>query len=341
MKNPNVLHGSRFEPAQSPSAHRGSTEFCTQIAFGLSVPVWVYLAVLLVLAFAILTVRPAAGFSIDPSLTNGTPFDRSDDLLDAARWSDGAGSYVEHGVRGLGGGLEYSISPEFCARLIPRFIDSPSCDDLRRSVQQAFDVWAEENPKLRFVDVSGRVEAQLPPSWVADPWRGFGAEIDLLALSPDQFANVRGLGAWTQLWYLFADPLGTNGRVLPGNSITSADIIINSQACFYLDPESARSRCNNFGALLLHETGHIFGLGHSNDVDNGYFDTDDDPFNAMLIDCESPRRGLKLSSSADPQSVMNPGQRELGQARMELSEDELGAIRFLYPICFDAVDLSG
>ena len=80
------------------------------------------------------------------------------------------------------------------------------------------------------------MEAERPPSWVEDPRRGFGAEIDLLALSPDQYANVRGFGAWTRFWYVFVDSLGTNGRMLPGNSITSADIVIDSQLYFFLDP---------------------------------------------------------------------------------------------------------
>lgn len=291
------------------------------------------MAVILVIAAFAFTARPAAGFAIDTSLTAGTPFDCSDDLLDAVRWSDRPGSYVEDRVRGLGGGLEYAISSEFCANLIPQFIDRPSCKEIRRPVQQTVDIWTRDHPNLRFEDVSGRVDAALPPSWVNDPWRGFGAEIDLLALSPDQYAKVKGFGAWTQSWYLFADPMGTNGRILPGNSLTSADIVINSQACFYLDPAMAVAVCDHFGFLLLHETGHVFGLDHSGPTTgNGYFDSDYDPFNTMSIDCESPHDGLVLSPFADPASVMNLDQWEQNQARMELSADEMGALRFLYPV---------
>ena len=293
----------------------------------------------MVLVLTAVAVRPAAGFSIDSSLTNGTPSDRSDDLLDAARWSDRPGSYVEDGVRGLGGGLEYSISSEFCASLIPQFVDSPSCEDLRLSVQQTFDIWTRDNPKLRFEDVSGQVQTELPPTGVSDPWRGYGAEIDLLALNSDQYAKVKGFGAWTQFWYLFADPLGTNGRILPGNSMTSADIVLNTQACFYLDPAMAVDGCNDFGFLLLHETGHVFGLDHFDSSENGYFDSDSDPFNAMSIDCESPDKGLELSRFVDRESVMNLNQWEPGQVRMELSADDLGALRFLYPVCFDSGDI--
>ena len=279
-------------------------------------------------------------YSIDDSLTNGTPFDRSDDLLDAARWSDRPGTFADDGVRGLDGGLEYAISPEFCATLIPQFVDRPSCEDLQNSIERTFDIWTEDHPNLRFLDVSGRVATELPPSWVEDPWRGFGAEIDLLALNPDQYANVKGFGAWTQFYYLYADPMETNGSMLPGNSMTSADIVINFQACFFLDPAMAVDGCNDFGFLLLHETGHVFGLDHSDSLGNGYFDSDYDPFNPMSIDCEAPEKGLLLSPFLNPVSVMNLDQWELGQVRMALSADELGALRFLYPVCSSDGDLS-
>ena len=339
MKNTLILYGSRLRRHQPIPGPLG-TGHGIRTACRLAALWWPWVAVILVFAVAAVAARPVAGFAIDASLTNGTPSDRSDDLLDAARWSDRPGSYIEDRVRGLGGGLEYAISREFCASLIPRFVDRPSCEDLRLSIQRTFDIWTRDHPKLRFEDVSGRVEAKLPPSWVRDPWRGFGAEIDLLALSPDQYANVRGFGAWTQFWYLFADPMGTNGRILPGNSLTSADIVINSQACFYLDPVMAVDGCNDFGFLLLHETGHVFGLDHSNRLDIGYFDSDYDPFNPMLIDCELPHNGLVLSPFVNPESVMNLDQREQGQARMELSTDELGALRFLYPVCSGAGDSS-
>ena len=333
MKNSLILYLSRLGRAQQRSAIPGAT----RTGYGiLSAPLWPSVAIILLLAVATISPRPVAGFSIDANLTNGTPTDRSDDLLDAARWSDSPGSLVRNRVRGLGGGLEYSISPAFCTSLIPQFIDSPSCDELRLSIQQTFDIWAQDHPKLRFEDVSDRVRAELPTSGVRDPWRGFGAEIDLLALSADQYANVGGFGAWTQFWYLFADPRGTNRRTLPGNSLTSADIVINSQACFYLDPAMAVAGCNDFGFLLLHETGHVFGIDHSSRQGNGYFDSDFDPFNPMLIDCDSPHKGLELSPFADPLSVMNLDQWELGQVRMELSADEVGALRFLYPVCTGA-----
>lgn len=343
MKNIHILHASGLARAQRRSASLGSVE----TGHGIRTPWrlvarwWPWVAVIVAFAVVAVAARPVAGFAIDASLTNGTPNDLSDDLLDAARWSDRQGSLVEDGVRGLGGGLEYAVSAEFCATLIPQFIDNPSCEDLRLTIQQTFDIWTRDHPKLRFKDVTGLVEPELPPSWVNDPWRGYGAEIDLLALSPDQYPNVRGYGAWTQFWYLFSDPMGTNGSILSGNSMTSADIVINSEACYYLDQAMAEDSCNNFGYLLLHETGHVFGLDHSNRTDIGYFDNDYDPSNPMLVDCESPHSGLVLSPFVNPDSVMNVDQWKQGPVRMDLSADELGALRFLYPVCFEAADLAG
>lgn len=342
MKNQRILHDStlRRVPLRRATPSEPAGGRVSRAARRLAAPVWLLAAILMILAVVAIAAQPVAGFSIDASLTNGTPSDASDDLLDAARWSDRPGSYVEDRVRGLGGGLEYSVSSDFCGELIPRFVDNPSCEDLRVAIQQTFDLWTEDHPKLRFEDVSSRVATELPPSWVSDPWIGYGAEIDLMALSPDQYSKVKGYGAWTQFWYLFADPMGTNGRVLPGNSLTSADIVINSEACFYLDPAMAADGCNNFSSLLLHETGHVFALGHSNNVDNGYFDSDFDPLNSLVIDCETPHEGLVLSPFANPDSVMNLDQWEQRQSSMVLSSDELGALRFLYPVCSDVGFLS-
>ncbi len=131
MKNSVILIGSRLKRFQQQNVDPGlaRTGYGIRAVCRLAAPLWPWVAVTLVLALAaVTTARPVGGFAIDASLTNGTPSDRSDDLLDAARWSDRPGSYVDDRVRGLGGGLEYSISPEFCSRLIPRFIDPPSCD---------------------------------------------------------------------------------------------------------------------------------------------------------------------------------------------------------------------
>ena len=291
----------------------------------------------LIASFAMLGAAVAAfGFTIDESLTNRTPIDLSDDLNDAARWSNVPGSFVTQGVRGLGGGLEYTVASDFCTRMIPLFVDAPTCTQLRQSIQQAFDLWADPDEigaVLDFVDVSERVQPQLPPQGVSDPWRGYGSEIDILVLSPEEFPSLSYYAAWTQFWYLYADPIGTNGRVLTGNTLTSVDLVFNTAACYHLDAALTGRGCNHFGSLLLHEIGHALSLDHPNESGGRNFDSDGDPTNSIPIDCESPTQGLKLSSSVDTQAVMNSSQGMPQPVRTELSADDLGGRNFLYPIC--------
>ncbi len=117
---------------------------------------WIYWVIL---ALVLLLSSPANGFVLDDNLDNGTAKVYSDDLLDAARWTYGTQSLVKQGERGLGGGLEYAIASNFCRRLIPRFIDQPkpSCSRLETVIQQAFDQWSANHPRLKFVNVSNQI----------------------------------------------------------------------------------------------------------------------------------------------------------------------------------------
>ena len=296
--------------------------------------VWVSLVLVLVASLGTaITARPVLGFTIDDALTNGTPDDVADDLLDAARWSNVSGSYAEGNARGLGGGIEYSVASDFCGRLIPQFIDDLTCQDLRQSIQRSFDLWAEGHPTLRFVDTTDLVRPELPGPGVSDPWRGFGAEIDLFALSPDEYPRVRSFGTWTQFWCLFDDPIGTSGQVYPGNTITSADLVFNPESCYHMDPALAGRGCNHFESLLLHEIGHSLGLDHPDEFPDRNFESDQDPTNPIAINCQSPAQGLTSSPNITPQAVMTSGRGLPQPVRLELTQDDLGGRNFLYPIC--------
>ncbi len=268
------------------------------------------------------------GFTIDEALTNGTPSDPSDDLSDAARWSNVQGSLVEHDVRGLGGGIEYAIAGDFCTNIIPRFIDEPkpTCGQLKEAIKKAFDKWASGHSALKFADVTGKIQAARPPSGEREPWRGFGAEIDF-------FAFPYRLGAHTEFWFLFADPIGTNGKVLPGNTLTSADIIVNTNVCFHLDPALAGRGCNHFESLILHEIGHAIALDHPNEFPQRNFDTDNNPTNEISIDCKEPTKGLRLSSNIEQKAVMEGSLGKPEPVRPGLTQDDLGGRNFLYPTC--------
>ena len=284
---------------------------------------------------AAITPDHASGFTTSRVLDNGTPADPSDDLQDAARWTNAPGSLVEQNVRGLGGGVEYAIAAELCSKLIPRFVESPppTCDQVHEAIRGAFDRWSEGHPVLRFVDVSGRIQPLLPPPNARDPWLGFGAEIDILALSPQEFPRVAGLGAYTGFWFLRRSPVGTNGRLLPGNTLTSVDIVVNTTSCYHLDPGLTGGRCNHFGSLMLHEIGHALGLDHPNELPHRNFDTDDDPNNNIPISCEEPTRGLRLSNVIDHHAVMNGTMGQAEPVHTALRNDDLGGRNFHYPIC--------
>lgn len=278
----------------------------------------------LVLVLVGLVGQPAVAFTIDDVLTNGTD-DPSDDLLDAARWSNTTDSLVERGVRGLGGGLEYAFTSDFCTRLVPRFDNPlPTCADLRRAVQRAFDRWAAGHPFLRFVDVSGRIGPALGS--------GAGAEIDLLALSPAEFPRMRNLGSYAEFWFVRMNPFGTNGQQLPGNTLTASDIILNTESCFTINPAGS-PRCNHFESLILHEIGHALALDHPNEFRHRNFDTDDNPTNPIRVDCSRPSAGLRLSRAIDPRAVMNSSMGRPEPVHTGLTNDDLGGRDFLYPIC--------
>jgi hypothetical protein len=278
---------------------------------------------------------PASAFVIDPTLTNNTPDDPSDDLAAAARWSNVPGSLALHGIRGLGGGIEYALAADFCAALSPRFIDTPrpSCAQLEDALRRAMERWAGAHPILRFASLNGRIAAQLPPADAREPWRGFGAEIDYFVLDPEVYPKVRGLGAWTTSYWLVASPLGANDRLLPGVTITSVDIVFNARSCYHLDPSLAGRSCNHFESLALHEVGHALDLHHPSQHRARNFDSDADPLNLIPIDCQDPSRGLHLSSFIEERAVMNRGLGEPMPVIFALTNDDLGGRNFHYPIC--------
>lgn len=276
----------------------------------------------------------AYGFVIDDTLTNNTPNYPADDLQDAARWSSVRGSVVFN-IRGLGEGLEYAIAPNFCSRIIPLFADTkpPTCAQLQTSIQTAMARWGQDHPSLTFKNVTSQRSAQLPPQGDPEPWRGFGAEIDLFILSPQDYPLVTNFGAYTSFWYLNQNPISLQGRPLPGKTITSADIVFSDQACYFWDPQKPIRGCNHFQSLLTHEVGHALSLDHPNEFPQRNFDTDNRLGNVMPINCQHPTKNLKISTRIDPKAIMNSS---LGQplgTQIQLSADDLGGRNFLYPPC--------
>jgi hypothetical protein len=293
-------------------------------------------------------IEGSLAFSIREGLLNNTPNDASDDLLAAGRWPHVPETLSDHDVRGLGGGIEYSYAADFCERILPRFADSPSpdCLQIRLSVQQGLDRWTVRHPFLRFRDVSDRLPAAMPDRSDPDPNRGHGAELDIFAMTEDEYPQraypdslaLRGRGTRTRFWSNVNPPLGTNGRYLPGRSITAIDHVLNQDVCYFLDPAHANAtvsgrRCNHWESLAVLMGGRALGLGNPNLDPGRWFDDDDDPTNVIPIDCETPTRGLRLTEALDSASVMVV---QIGTPlgpRLTLSPDDLGGRDFLYPVC--------
>ena len=287
---------------------------------------------------------PAGGFTIDGVLDNGTRDDPSDDLEDAARWTNRPGSFVEDDVRGLGGGLEYAIARDFFDRILPSFVDQarPTKAQLIEAIRRAFDRWAAGSP-LRFIDVSDQVFALQDLGFP-----GSGAEIDLLAVpGGDRAFRRTTLAANTSVTFSNERPIGTTGREFSGKTITSADILFNVDASYYFDPNDPEvqrlqqrgATLMHFESLLLHEISHAIGLDHPDEFPERNFDTDLDPTNPMIIDCQYPLQGLKLSPNIDRTAVATS--RGSGSHRLELTYDDLGGREFLYPSCDSRPPTSG
>ncbi|MDJ0950140.1 MAG: hypothetical protein QNJ94_14580 [Alphaproteobacteria bacterium] len=276
----------------------------------------------------------AWAFALSERLTNGTSFP-SDDLEDAVRWSKRPGSLVDDKVRGLGGGVEYAIADDFCDTLLPAFLDDPKpdCAALRSAIREAFDQWSADHPVLVFTDVTGKVETSLPPKTARDPRRGYGAEIDILAGTPAGFPRPGPFGAETIFYFVVADPIATNGRPIAGNTLTSSDILLNPTKCFYLDPVLERATCNHFSSLILHEIGRTLGLGQPDMNPKRNWDNDSNPLNRVVIDCEDPLDGLRLSRRIDRGAAMISGQGLAQRVQPGLTNDDIGARDFLYPSC--------
>ncbi|MGB7416214.1 MAG: hypothetical protein WA902_18575 [Thermosynechococcaceae cyanobacterium] len=292
---------------------------------------WLWLLSLSLLS-AVLGDEPAQAFAL---LEHG---DRAtstvaDSIQTAARWSNESGTLAE-GVRGLGGGLEFAIAPDFCDRLIPQFRDTypPSCEQIKDAIQAALDQWTVQHPALAFTDVGASVKAALPPKNALEPWQGFGAELDFFVLSGKEYPPVANVGGYTSFWSVEQEPTLTNGNKTGGSTITSADIILNADTCFFFNVQQPVLECNHFQSLILHEVGHALGLDHPDELIARNIDTDEVPTNAVAISCKRPDLGLRHSKAYDANAAMN-GYAGRPAPILSLTADDRGGLHFLYPPC--------
>ena len=260
--------------------------------------------------------------------------DAVEDFRLAPRWDAGAGALIADGVRGLGGGLEYAVDDSVCGL---RFLDAPDCDDARAMIAEAARRWADGNAALRFEDVTGFVAPSPPRGRRGE--RVEGAESDIFAAGSrdfPRFAN-RAITAYTVLYSepaaLVAAP-GGEVRALDGRA-SSADLWINADRCYYLDPGlPAPGDCVHFGAMLQHEFSHVLGLDHPDAAPRQNLDTNLVAGDPLVFDCRDPAASLVVNPAIDRRaSTIGENVHSPERWLRGLSPDDLGGRDALYPVC--------
>lgn len=257
-----------------------------------------------------------------------------EDLRRAARWDANPGALVRTGERGLGGGLEYSVDPSVCTKL--RFADAADCAAIKAQIAEAARRWTAGHPHLRFVDVSKDIPAELAPE--TEGWRGFGAEIDFVAVEARDFRafHKEEVAADARTYYVHAPRprrLDAARSEEARGAITSVDIRLNASVCFYLDPSARRDGCMHFGSVVMHELAHALGLDHPDENPSRNLDLDANPSGPMALDCREAAKGLKVSPVVERFAVANGRWTGAGYWTRGLTYDDLAGRDALYPAC--------
>jgi len=256
------------------------------------------------------------------------------DLAHVARWDANDTALTQTGERGLGGGLEYAVDSSVCERL--NFVDGADCAQVRAQISAAINRWAVGHPSLFFTDVTGRIEPQLAPA--AEGWRGHGAEIDFFASAGSVIGAEHDdeVAADTRSYFMFDPaPRDPEGRVLVDarGRLTAADVRFNADMCFFLDPEFDAPGCVHFGSVVMHEIAHTLGLGHPDENPTRNLDLNDDPGDAMAINCIAPSTGLHTTRRTERYAVANGRWTGSGYWTRGLTYDDLAGRDALYPSC--------
>jgi hypothetical protein len=218
----------------------------------------------MLLGLALCLAGTAAAFVVQgPRRSTGSILE---DLAQAPRWDASGGSLIYDGVRGLGGGLEYALDESVCQL---RFMDGSTCQDAQRMVAEAVSRWQAGHANLYFTEVTGHIPPSRPREVRGQP-RVEGAEIDIMAAGSATFPVFEN-GAITAYTILYSEPGraltrtdGSISRLIDGRA-SSADIWINADRCYYVDPAAVDRvpvGCVHFGTMILHELGHAIGLDH-------------------------------------------------------------------------------
>lgn len=161
------------------------------------------------------------------------------------RWTAPRDPYNNHA--GIGGGIVYRITPQFCERILPRFHDDlypgasifVTCSQVRSAIAKAFMAWSSNHPALHFVPAGENAcEGTTNAACMM-------VEVEILAHHGQNVTYPR-FGAYVQHISESQGPTLTTGKTLPrARSISGASIHFNANECWYIDS----SWCGRFHSL--------------------------------------------------------------------------------------------
>jgi len=285
---------------------------------------WAYGALAATALLNALAFAPAAAF---------VNIDFSTDMAAAPRWS--AGNHPEVNGKGLQGGIEVAVEPDFAEVLTMAVTGGALPEDVaavEAATLAAFRAW--ESSVLTFA-----------VTFDGPAVRGetLGAEIDLFAVpeSDPVFASNPYFGVAHLQWVMLANRQLTNGAVGAGNVIRGADVYLNVDMLTLFAPLLTREQqLAALTRLIMHEVGHALGLHHPHDGPSVNFDTDADPYNAMLIDPADPFADLILSPNINQDVVMSRQPSDLDTLLFTaLTRDDRGGRDVLYPAPGDVPEI--
>ncbi len=263
----------------------------------------------------------ARAFTVAPWEIVGAPgsVDVEATLLAAPRWTATPGA-----ARGLADGISVHVTSGFEAALGATTPEQVARH--RDALERGLAAW--ESPvlsfdpvfdSLAFGEITIEAVPQTHPAFLSAP-----------SFSGMAFVDTRRL----------SDRTFTNGDLVPGGAIVSANIFINVTVldgwltlltASGIAPPNFREI--QIQRIVEHEIGHAIGLWHPNETPHANFDTDSDPLTPIVVDPTDPFAGLHVVTGVDPEITMWGGElvSVFQMFSAGLHPDDIGGRDVLYP----------